>query len=193
MVVGLTASTPRFASARSGAPANSCPKFPKNKGAQIVAQITGCPALPVKNRLSRLVHTGLRLNASKAGLSLSIGHRGAWYASRRPALTKTLSNIIRDEDNIRPDSPSRWGPTSSVRGVRTEEARRYEEGKIRKKFLQGCLSAREARKRAPWAALVVQADGGYWAFESAYEAARWRSQNKLMSRQDALSGGPRPR
>jgi hypothetical protein len=34
---------------------------------------------------------------------------------------------------------------------------------MRKKFLQGCLSAREARKRAPWAAVVVQADGGYWA------------------------------
>ena len=67
------------------------------------------------------------------------------------------------------------------------------EGKIRKKFLQGCLSAREARKRAPRAALVVQADGGYWAFESAYEAARWRSQNKPMTRQDALSGGPPPR
>jgi hypothetical protein len=32
-------------------------KVPKNKGAQIVAQITGCPALPVMNLLSRLAHT----------------------------------------------------------------------------------------------------------------------------------------
>jgi hypothetical protein len=55
---------------------------------------------------------------------------------------------------------------------------------MRKKLLQGCLSAREARKRAPWAAVVVQADGGYWAFESAHDAARWRSQNKPMPRQE---------
>ena len=62
---------------------------------------------------------------------------------------------------------------------------------MRKKFLQGCLSARDARKRAPSAAVVVQTDAGYWAFESAHDAARWRSQNEPMARQEGRRA-PRP-
>ena len=55
---------------------------------------------------------------------------------------------------------------------------------MREKLLLGCLSAREARSRAPWAAVVVQADAGYWAFESAHHAARWRAHGKPKPRQE---------
>lgn len=47
---------------------------------------------------------------------------------------------------------------------------------MRKQFLDGCKTAREARKLAPWAAEVCKADGGYWAFESADDARTWRAQ-----------------
>jgi hypothetical protein len=44
------------------------------------------------------------------------------------------------------------------------------------KFLKGCKSSKQARKLAPWAAVVLKADGGYWAFESTADADQWRKQ-----------------
>lgn len=34
----------------------------------------------------------------------------------------------------------------------------------------------EAENFAPWAAIVIPAEGGYWAFESVADAETWKSQ-----------------
>ena len=47
---------------------------------------------------------------------------------------------------------------------------------MKNEFLEGCKSARDARKLAPWAVEVVKVDGGYRAFESVVDAAVWRVQ-----------------
>lgn len=47
---------------------------------------------------------------------------------------------------------------------------------MRQQFLEGCKSAKEARKLAPWAAVVIKVDGGYRAFESTTDAETWRRQ-----------------
>lgn len=44
-----------------------------------------------------------------------------------------------------------------------------------KQFIQ-CACRKTARRRAPWAAAIVQADGGFWAFEFVTDAATWKSQ-----------------
>lgn len=46
---------------------------------------------------------------------------------------------------------------------------------MRKQFLEvGTLE--EAESLAPWAAEIIEADGGYWAFESADDADMWKGQ-----------------
>lgn len=44
-----------------------------------------------------------------------------------------------------------------------------------KQFI-ACACRKTARRRAPWAAAIVQAAGGFWAFESATDAAIWKNQ-----------------
>lgn len=51
------------------------------------------------------------------------------------------------------------------------------EGALRKEFLYGCKSRRQARKLAPWAADYVKVDGGYMAFESMTDADTFRAQH----------------
>lgn len=47
---------------------------------------------------------------------------------------------------------------------------------MRQVLLVGCKSARQARKLAPWAAVVRLVCGGYMAFESVADAKTWRGQ-----------------
>jgi hypothetical protein len=93
----------------------------------------------------------------------------------------TLSEITEGKDN------TRMIRSSAERAALARRAPSRLEGleeKMRNKFLQGCSSAREARRHARWAAVVVRAVGGYWAFESAHDAARWLAQNKPMPQQE---------
>ena len=46
---------------------------------------------------------------------------------------------------------------------------------MRKVFLEGA-TPEQAEQLAPWAAEIVEADGGCWAFESVDEAAEWHKQ-----------------
>lgn len=46
---------------------------------------------------------------------------------------------------------------------------------MRKQFIEACTLA-AARKLAPWAAVIVNASGGYMAFESDADYQTWRSQ-----------------
>jgi len=43
-------------------------------------------------------------------------------------------------------------------------------------ILEGCKRAREAKKKAPWAAKVVKCDGGYLAFETITDYQTWKAQ-----------------
>ena len=45
-----------------------------------------------------------------------------------------------------------------------------------KTFLEGCKSARAARKQAPWSAIVHKVAGGYMAWEFVSEWKMWKSQ-----------------
>jgi hypothetical protein len=47
---------------------------------------------------------------------------------------------------------------------------------MRTQLLEDATSARQARKLAPWAAVIIKVEGGYLAFESAEEARIWRRQ-----------------
>jgi len=40
----------------------------------------------------------------------------------------------------------------------------------------GAESEDEVYRLCPWAAEVIEVDGGYWAFESAKDAKTWRQQ-----------------
>lgn len=46
---------------------------------------------------------------------------------------------------------------------------------MRKVFIE-CGSRSTAKRRAPWAAVIARADGGWWAFESVADYATWRRQ-----------------
>lgn len=46
---------------------------------------------------------------------------------------------------------------------------------MRKEYVEGGTRA-EAVARCPWAAVVTQADGGWWCWESADEAEIWETQ-----------------
>jgi hypothetical protein len=43
---------------------------------------------------------------------------------------------------------------------------------MRKEFVS-CKDRRTAKRRCPWASVIVKAVGGYWCFESVVEAATW--------------------
>jgi len=38
------------------------------------------------------------------------------------------------------------------------------------------MTTAEAQEAAPWAAVVIEADGGAWAFESAQDFETWQNQ-----------------
>lgn len=44
------------------------------------------------------------------------------------------------------------------------------------KFLEGCKSSKEARKRAPWAGIIKKICGGYMAFEFFGDYETWKNQ-----------------
>ncbi len=46
---------------------------------------------------------------------------------------------------------------------------------MRKVFIN-CATRRTARRRAPWAAVIVKAEYGYWAFECVQDAETWIGQ-----------------
>lgn len=46
---------------------------------------------------------------------------------------------------------------------------------MRKQFIE-TNDLRSAWDRCPWAAVIVAADGGFWAFESASDYDRWVNQ-----------------
>ncbi len=46
---------------------------------------------------------------------------------------------------------------------------------MKKEFIQ-VKSRKTAKRRAPWAARIVKAEGGYWAFESIEDARIWKNQ-----------------
>lgn len=39
-----------------------------------------------------------------------------------------------------------------------------------------CGCHKTARRRAPWACVIAEADGGYWAFEYVTDWQTWRGQ-----------------
>lgn len=47
---------------------------------------------------------------------------------------------------------------------------------MRRAFLEGCKTERQARKLAHWAVMVVKVDGGYMAFESVLDRYLWSGQ-----------------
>lgn len=49
---------------------------------------------------------------------------------------------------------------------------------MRYKFIPGCSVAGEAHRRAPWAADVIDCDGGFMAFESVEDANDFRELHK---------------
>jgi hypothetical protein len=109
-----------------------------------------------------------------------MGERGERrLAHRRPFPTSSLARIV-----LCTDSQQRGEAALARRAPSRLDGL---EENMRKKFLQGCSSAREARSHARWAAVVVQAVGGYSAFESAHDAARWRAQKKPMPREGRVA------
>lgn len=46
---------------------------------------------------------------------------------------------------------------------------------MRREFIM-CKTRRTAQRRAPWAAVLVKAEGGWWAFESSADARMWQQQ-----------------
>lgn len=46
---------------------------------------------------------------------------------------------------------------------------------MRKQFVE-CLTREFAEGVCPWAAEIIEADGGYWCFESPQDAAVWQVQ-----------------
>lgn len=46
---------------------------------------------------------------------------------------------------------------------------------MRNEFLQ-VETLEQAQNEAPWAAEMVEAEGGFWAFESVTDAATWKAQ-----------------
>lgn len=49
---------------------------------------------------------------------------------------------------------------------------------MRSEFIPACETESDARARAPWAADVIDCDGGFYAFESCKEAKEFRSLHK---------------
>lgn len=47
---------------------------------------------------------------------------------------------------------------------------------MRREMLYDCRSARQARRIAPWAAIVRKVEGGYMAWESVADYDTWRGQ-----------------
>ena len=47
---------------------------------------------------------------------------------------------------------------------------------MRQETLEGCDSEETARDLAPWAAVVIEVEGGYMAFESTTDYETWASQ-----------------
>ena len=46
---------------------------------------------------------------------------------------------------------------------------------MRKEFVE-CKSRSTAKRLCPWAARIIKAEGGYWAFESIEDARIWKAQ-----------------
>ena len=46
---------------------------------------------------------------------------------------------------------------------------------MRKQFVE-VETVAEAEAICPWAAEIIEADGGFWCFESVADAANWKSQ-----------------
>jgi hypothetical protein len=46
---------------------------------------------------------------------------------------------------------------------------------MRKLFIE-CETVEEATEACPWAAEIIEAEGGFWCFESAEDAEIWREQ-----------------
>lgn len=46
---------------------------------------------------------------------------------------------------------------------------------MRKQFVQ-VKTREEAEEACPWAAEIVEADGGFWCFESVQDAETWKAQ-----------------
>lgn len=46
---------------------------------------------------------------------------------------------------------------------------------MRKQWIE-CKNRNAAKRRAPWAACVYKACGGFWAFESVADAKIWKNQ-----------------
>ncbi len=46
---------------------------------------------------------------------------------------------------------------------------------MRKKFVE-CSTEAEAIDACPWACTVIEADGGFWCFESDSDAVTWSNQ-----------------
>lgn len=44
------------------------------------------------------------------------------------------------------------------------------------KFLEGCKTARQARRRAPWAAVARKVEGGYMAYRYVSDFNTWNNQ-----------------
>ncbi len=47
---------------------------------------------------------------------------------------------------------------------------------MRQQYVE-CSTEQEARGACPWAAIVVEVEGGYLAFESAYDYYVWQDQD----------------
>jgi hypothetical protein len=53
--------------------------------------------------------------------------------------------------------------------------RRRRRTDMRKEFVE-CETREEAEEECPWAAEIIEAEGGFWSFESVGDADIWREQ-----------------